>query len=79
MRLFTTNDSIVNSFYLAFYGRPADPDGLHFWSQQLANNDGDLAAITQAFSTSEEAQTRFGADDLAGRIGEIYQQLFNRA
>jgi len=79
MRILSPNESTVNSFYLAFYGRPADPEGLHFWSLQLAASNGDLTAITQAFSTSEEAQVRFGADDLAGRITEIYQQLFNRA
>jgi hypothetical protein len=71
--------SVANSFYLAFYGRPADPAGLAFWSQQLASVDGELADITLAFSTSQEAQTRFGSDTLNERITDIYQQLFNRA
>jgi len=71
-------DSTVNSFYLAFYGRPADPAGLKFWSQHLAASNGELGAITQAFATSEEAQVRFGADSVNERISEIYQQLFNR-
>lgn len=73
------HDSTVNAFYLAFYGRPADPAGLKFWAQQLASNNGELGAITQAFATSEEALVRFGDETLAGRIGEIYQALFNRA
>jgi Ca2+-binding RTX toxin-like protein len=75
----TTYTSTVNSFYLAFYGRPADPAGLAFWAEQLANNDGNLSAITQAFATSEEAQVRFGTDTVTERISEIYQALFNRA
>ena len=79
MSSFSNYDSTVNSFYLAFYGRPADPAGLKFWSMQLANSEGNLGAITQAFSTSEEAQVRFGGDDLTARITDIYQQLFNRA
>lgn len=79
MSTLSTYDSTVNSFYLAFYGRPADMSGLAFWSQQLANNNGDLGAITQAFAASEEAQVRFGTDSVAERIAEIYQQLFNRA
>lgn len=74
----TIYSSTVNSFYLAFYGRPADPAGLAFWAEQLANNDGDLSAITQAFATSEEAQVRFGTDTVAEGISEIYQALFNR-
>nr|WP_314545843.1 DUF4214 domain-containing protein [uncultured Massilia sp.] len=75
----TTNyDSIANSFYLAFYGRPADPVGLKFWSQQVANVNGDLTSIVNAFATSQEAQDRFGSDTTADRVTEIYQQLFNR-
>ena len=79
MTTFSAHDSTVNSFYLAFYGRPADPAGLKFWSKQLADNNGDLGAITEFFAASEEAQVRFGTDSVAERIAEIYQQLFNRA
>ena len=75
----TSFDSTVNSFYLAFYGRPADPAGLAFWSQQLASVNGDLHAISAAFSTSEEAATRFAGESATARITDIYQQLFNRA
>ncbi len=75
----TSYESTVNSFYLAFYGRPADPAGLKFWAEQLANNGGDHRAIIDAFATSREAQVRFGDDAPSERIAEIYQQLFNRA
>lgn len=78
MSTFSTNDSTVNSFYLAFYGRPADPAGLKFWSAQLAANNGDMGAIVDLFAASEEAQVRFGTDTVADRITEIYSQLFNR-
>ena len=79
MSTFSTYDSTVNSFYLAFYGRPADPAGLKFWSKALADNNGDAGAIIQAFATSEEALTRFGSDTISARITDIYEQLFNRA
>ena len=79
MNIFSTIQSTVNSFYLAFYGRPADVAGMAFWSQQLVANNGDLDAITQAFAASEETQVRFGADSVADRIADIYQSLFNRA
>ncbi|QJD99293.1 DUF4214 domain-containing protein [Massilia forsythiae] len=75
----TSDDSTVNSFYLAFYGRPADPAGLAFWSNQLQQANGDLTAISTAFSTSAEATARFGSEDAGARITDIYQQLFNRA
>ena len=78
MSTFSTFDSTVNSFYLAFYGRPADPAGMKYWSQQLANNNGDFSAIVNAFADSQEAQTRFGSNTVAERISDIYMQLFNR-
>ncbi|WP_075791748.1 DUF4214 domain-containing protein [Massilia putida] len=75
----TTNDSTVNAFYVAFYGRPADPAGLAYWSQQLAQAGGDLSAIKEAFANSQEATVRFSSTTASDRITEIYQQLFNRA
>jgi len=54
----TNYDAAVNSFYLAYYGRPADPAGLAYWSQALAQNNGDFSAIIDAFSTSAEATSR---------------------
>lgn len=29
----STYASTVNAFYLAYYGRPADPAGLAYWTQ----------------------------------------------
>lgn len=72
-------ESAVHSFYVAYYGRPADPAGLAFWSAQLERVDGDLGAIAGAFATSEEATVRFGGQGTAERIADVYQQLFNRA
>jgi hypothetical protein len=79
MTILTNYESTVNSFYLAFYGRPADPSGLKFWSKALADNNGDAGTIIQAFATSDEAQTRFGSDTIGARITDIYEQLFSRA
>jgi hypothetical protein len=75
----TNYDAAVNSFYLAYYGRPADPAGLAYWSQALAQNNGDFSAIIDAFSTSTEATARFADATPADRIADVYQQLFNRA
>ncbi|MEH6437194.1 DUF4214 domain-containing protein [Massilia sp. DD77] len=74
----STHESTVNSLYLAFYGRPADPAGIKFWAEQLSKADGDIDAIKASFANSEEARVRFGNDTAADRITEIYQQLFNR-
>jgi hypothetical protein len=75
----TAYDSTVNAFYVAFYGRPADPAGLAYWSQQLAQAGGDFSVIKAAFADSQEATVRFSSTTAADRITDIYQQLFNRA
>jgi len=38
-------NSTVQGFYLSYYGRPADPAGLTFWTGQLAAAGGNLDAI----------------------------------
>lgn len=72
-------DSIVNSFYLAYYGRPADAAGLAFWSQQLARTGGNFSQIGTAFATSAEATARFDGSDARSQLAQIYQDLFHRA
>lgn len=71
-------ESVVSSFYLAYYGRPADPAGLAFWSAQLERVNGDLGLITTAFANSDEAIVRFDTKTTAERIEDVYQILFNR-
>jgi hypothetical protein len=75
----TTYGDTVNAFYLAYYGRPADPAGLAFWTAALQKNNGDLNSIVNAFSTSPEATSRFAGESVSDRITDIYQQLFGRA
>ncbi|MFL6671670.1 MAG: DUF4214 domain-containing protein [Massilia sp.] len=74
-----TYDSLVNSFYVAYYGRPADPAGLAYWSEQLEKVNGSLTSIAVAFATSDEAKVRFGSDTTAERIAQIYELLFDHA
>ncbi|MGI4718347.1 MAG: DUF4214 domain-containing protein [Janthinobacterium lividum] len=73
-----TTSSTIQSIYLAFYGRPADPVGLKFWTHQLDRVGGDLGQIIEPFATSAETQHRFGDETIASRIGRVYEQLFNR-
>lgn len=75
----TNYDATVNAFYLAYYGRPADPAGLAFWSQALSANNGDFNDIITAFSTSPEATSHFTSESAADHVTAIYQQLFGRA
>lgn len=75
----TLTSTIVQSLYVAFYGRPADRDGLLYWSRQLDDAGGQVAAIGAAFAQSPEAAFRFGEASLAERITAVYDTLFGRA
>lgn len=75
----STNDATINAFYLAYYGRPADPAGLAYWSQALATSNGDFSSIVNAFSTSAEATAHIGTGTATDQISNVYQQLFGHA
>lgn len=69
----------IQQAYLAYYGRPADPQGLVYWATQLDNAGGNLNAIINAFGTSAESESLYGSTPGAAQIAAIYQQLFGRA
>ena len=68
----------VQKMYVAYYGRPGDPDGISFWAEQLDSHSGDLDAIVDAFGNSSEYQERFAGLDNSALVNNIYQQLFGR-
>lgn len=70
----------LESLYLAYFGRPADFDGLVFYTSNPAF---DIWSVAAAFSASPESQALYGSGtDLhqisASTINAIYQNLFNR-
>lgn len=69
---------LMQGAYIAYYGRPADPDGLAFWVGLLAEAGGDLSAIIQAFGNSLEFTERYGSLSYAELVNGLYEQLFNR-
>lgn len=50
----------VQQLYIAYYQRPADPQGLMYWAQKLEESGGDLNAIVHAFANSPEAKELYG-------------------
>ena len=68
----------VQKIYIAYYGRPADPEGQEFWAQLLEGNGGDLSTIIDAFGNSEEFNTQYGGFSGSELIHNLFQQLFGR-
>ncbi|MDH4396060.1 MAG: DUF4214 domain-containing protein [Limnobacter sp.] len=75
-----TNDSDkVQAIYNAFYGRPADPDGLAFWVGRLQAAGGDLKAILPAFGNSAESNALYGLNSpSAAVVTKIYNIILGR-
>ncbi|MES2125996.1 MAG: DUF4214 domain-containing protein [Pseudomonadota bacterium] len=85
-------NDIVQQIYVAYFGRPADPDGQLFWSTLLANARAptDLTGFNDAyhsnptvklaidgFGQSQESVALYGSDNGAV-VNAIYLNLFNR-
>jgi hypothetical protein len=71
----------VQEAYLAYYGRPADPAGLEYWTSRLEAAGGSLQPIIDAFGKSPEFDARYrGSSDPAGDLVKaVYWQTLGRA
>ena len=72
-------DQQVQEMYIAYYGRPADPGGLAYWSTRIAAAGGSLDGIIQEFGNSAEADTLYKSLGTQGAVTALYQQQFGRA
>lgn len=88
-----TNDQFLQTIYIAYYGRAADPSGFYYWEGLYNDGTLDFAGIAENFAASQEGQDeyayfkafyQYGAGAITETmrgdfIDEIYQNLFNRA
>jgi hypothetical protein len=70
--------SQVQSLYVAYYGRPADPVGLAFWAGVVDAHGGDVSVIVQDFGNAPEFQARFANLGNNTLVNNLYQQMFGR-
>lgn len=90
----TLNSETAQIAYVAYYGRPGDPDGVNFWNQALADNEvsysprkGDPLTgaeqdiynqIVNQFGDSLEADLLFAGLSNRERVDRVYQFAFDR-
>jgi S-layer protein len=65
----------LQQLYLAYFGRPADFNGIVTFTSNPAFTE---ASVAQAFSTSPESIALYGATFGPAQINAIYMNLFNR-
>ena len=68
----------AQKLYIAFYQRPADPEGLKFWADKIEAAEGSLAGAVEAFGTSDEAIALLGTVD-STTIGDVVDDIFMAA
>lgn len=75
---------VLSAVYIGYYNRAADPAGIQFWEQVIANTSLDLEAIATDFAGQDETLDvhPFFADPATSTpttfITSLYQNLFNR-
>ena len=73
--------SQIQQLYVAYFGRPADADGLAFWELQAANSGGSastFAAISASFATSAEYLATYAGLTAYQKIDAVYTNLLHR-
>lgn len=68
----------VHQVFIAYYNRPADPAGLHWWAEQLDTEGGNINAIIEAFANSPESQELYQGVNNNAFIDSIYQAVLGR-
>lgn len=68
----------IQELYIAYYGRPADPQGISYWSSSLQSSSGSLNSVIGQFGNSDEFLDRFGGYNNSDLIDSVYYQLFGR-
>lgn len=78
MAIVATHVAAVQELYVAYFGRPADPAGLDYWTNVVAANEGSTAAVSATFAASPEYIVTFYGKTNTQIVDQIYTNLFNR-
>ena len=66
----------VQQLYLTYFGRPADPEGLRFWT---ADTTTPLEEIANGFATTREFKATVVDKTYAQIVNEFYISMFGRS
>ncbi len=71
----------VQKYYIAYYQRPADPQGLRYWAEKLDAAGGAVGEIIESFANSDESKELYGdinSNNIENVISNIYQAALGR-
>ena len=73
-----TNTTTVEQLYIAYFSRPADPQGLIYWDNVLATDPNGVQEISANFAGSQEYRDTYAGLDNQAVVQAVYQNLFGR-
>ena len=68
----------VQVLYIAYFGRPADPDGLAFWTNGVAGSNEELDLLADSFAETPEYRAAIQGLSTKQIIDLFYDNLFSR-
>nr|WP_298523231.1 DUF4214 domain-containing protein [uncultured Halomonas sp.] len=71
------NLNLTQQLYVAYYGRPADKEGLNYWADRIEAEG--VGNVVSAFGNSSEFQEQYGDLENDALVENLYQQLFSRS
>ncbi len=88
-----TNKQWIEAFYVAYFGRPGDPEGVGYWLNLVNTGVLDLAGVAENFAQQAEATAQYALfntfynypgyplnDAMYDQfVTQAYQNMFNRA
>ena len=70
----------IQKAYIAYFGRPADPEGLMFWLSAAAMPGVTMVNVMDSFARSDEFNSRYpDSGNLYALVNAIYFNLFGHA
>jgi len=82
-----TGDTWVNAFYVAYWNRAGDPDGIAYWTRLIENKTLDATGVAENFALSVEAKDAYPYfqapeqatdQDRSNFILAVYRNLLNQ-
>ena len=71
-------ENTIQQLYVAYFNRPADPDGLAHWQRVIDSQGGDLGMVTAFFASSVEYKSAYAGKSTSEIVSTIYRNLFSR-
>lgn len=78
MAIVASQVAAVQQLYVSYFGRPADPAGLDYWTN-IVEAQKSTAAVSATFAASAEYKAAYEGKTNAQIVDQIYTNLFGRA